>query len=361
MIKRIAVLSGDGIGPEVVSEALKVLDAIQNKYGYEFKLTEGKLGGVAIDTYGVSLPPVTVDLCRDSEAVLVGAVGGPKWDAECIDNRPEVGLLKLRSELELFANLRHGKMYTPLRSVSPLKDEQFGKCVDIMMVRELTGGIYFGEKGNYHSDNQEVAYDVEKYSDSEIRRIADVAFKLASIRNKKVISIDKANILESSKLWRRIVEEKATEYPDVELGHMYADNAAMQLIKKPNAFDVVVTANLFGDILSDEMSMIIGSIGLIPSASLGESTLGIYEPIHGSAPYMTNRDIANPIATILSLSLMLKYSFKMHEACKDIEMAIESVLNQGYRTKDTFRENDQILVGTKDMGTLIYNTILNAK
>ncbi len=355
---KIAVLPGDGIGPEVIEQALGVLKRVEKKYGCKMSLENGLIGGCAIDSTGVPLPEETVKLCKSSDAVLLGAVGGPKWDTLPGNLRPEAGLLGIRSSLGLFANLRPAVIYDALRDASPLRNEIIGKGIDIMVVRELTGGIYFGERGRSKSESGELsAYDTEKYSTSEIERITRVAFDTAMKRGKKVTSVDKANVLESSRLWRETVIKVSAEYPGVELNHMYVDNAAMQLVRNPGQFDVIVTSNIFGDILSDEASMITGSIGMLPSASLGSGTFGMYEPIHGSAPDIAGKNAANPIATILSLAMLFRYSLGMKEAARDIENAVVKVLGMGYRTGD-IAAPDSIVTGTKEMGELINSAIL---
>ena len=296
---RLAVIPGDGIGPEVVEQTLKVLDKVGEKYGHSFRYNRVLAGGCAIDACGRCLPQETVDVCRESDAVLLGAVGGWKWDSLSGDERPERALLGLRKELGLFANIRPAMLFDVMAKACPLKPEIVEGGLDIVVVRELTGGIYFGERGFRDTDMGPAAYDVEQYSEGEVRRIAKVAFDMAMKRNRKVTSVDKANVLESSRLWRRIVAEVAEDYPEVELNNLYVDNAAMQLVKEPKQFDVIVTGNIFGDILSDEASMITGSIGLLPSASLAEGNFGMYEPVHGSAPDIAGKDMANPMATIL--------------------------------------------------------------
>lgn len=322
---KIVLLKGDGIGPEIVDQAIKVLNCAAKKHGFEVEYEEALLGGAAIDATGSPLPQETIDACLNSDSVLLGAVGGPKWDSLPGNVRPEAGLLGIRSALKLFANLRPARIFPALREASPLKAEIIGENMDIMIVRELTGGIYFGERGRVG----DAAYDTEKYSVEEIRRIAVTAFELAMKRNKKLCSVDKANVLESSRLWRETVIEVSKNYPEVELNHMYVDNCAMQLVRNPKQFDVIVTSNMFGDILSDEASMISGSIGMLASASLGEGTLGLYEPIHGSAPDIAGTSKANPLATILSVAMMLQYSLDEPEAAKDIENAVSKTLDMG--------------------------------
>jgi 3-isopropylmalate dehydrogenase len=350
---KIAVIPGDGIGPEVVKQAFKVLDVVEKKYDCKFEYTEVLMGGVAIDATGVPLPEETVTICKDSDAVLLGAVGGEKWDVLPGHLRPEAGLLGIRKALNVFANLRPAIMFPQLKSASTLKEEVLGDGLDIMVIRELTGGAYFGEKSRSNTeDGGEKAWDTMAYSTYEIERIAKVAFETAMKRNNKLTLVDKANVLESSRLWRETVTKIAAQYPEVELNYMYVDNAAMQLIRNPKQFSTIVTENLFGDILSDEASMLTGSLGMLPSASLGETKLGLYEPIHGSAPDIAGQDKANPIATIMSVAMMLRYSFDMEEAANAIEKAVASILDKGYRTGDIM-ENGMTLVGTEKMGDLI--------
>ena len=331
----ITVLKGDGIGPDVVTEAMGVLECVGKKYGHDFVFNEKLAGGCAYDAYGEPLPEETLEACKNGDAILLGAVGGPKWDHLPANLRPEAGaLLKLRSSLGLYANLRPAIIHKALSDASPIKPEIIGDSLDILVVRELTGGIYFGERGYREGKHGEEAYDVEAYSEFEIKRIAVQAFEAAMKRNKHVTSIDKANVLESSRLWREVVHEVAKDYPDVTLTDMLVDNAAMQLVKNPRQFDVVVTSNMFGDILSDEASQITGSIGMLPSASLGATKRGMYEPIHGSAPDIAGQNKANPIATILSAAMMLRYSFDLMDEAQAIEDAVDAYLNAGYRTAD---------------------------
>ena len=336
----IALLRGDGIGPEIVDGACKVLQKVGDLCGHTFNFTRYLIGGAAIDEYGIPLPEETVTGCKNSDSVLLGAVGGPKWDTLPGDKRPEKALLGIRSALGLYTNLRPAKLFPALISECPLRSDVAARGVDIMMVRELTGGIYFGERGRREGKYGPEAYDTEAYSVMEIERIAHVAFKTAMKRRKKVISIDKANVLESSRLWRATVHRIAEQYPEVECTDMLVDNAAMQLIKNPSQFDVIVTTNMFGDILSDESSQVTGSIGLLPSASLGDSTCGMYEPIHGSAPDIAGQNKANPIATILSAAMMLRYSFSLEKEANMIEDAVAKVLEDGFRTAD--------IIGTRD-------------
>ena len=348
----IAVIHGDGIGPEVVGEALKVLDTIAEKYHHEFVYTPVLAGGCAIDAVGECLPQVTIDTCKAADAVLLGAVGGWKWDTLPGDKRPERALLGLRKELELFANIRPAMLFDALADACPLKPEIVEGGLDIVVVRELTGGIYFGERGTKDTELGLAAYDVEQYAEEEVKRIAVTAFDMAMKRNKKVTSVDKANVLESSRLWRRVVTEVAKDYPEVTLEHLYIDNAAMQLVRNPKQFDVIVTGNIFGDILSDEASMITGSIGMLPSASLAKGNFGMYEPVHGSAPDIAGQDKANPMATILSTAMMLRYTFGLSEEADAIENAVKTVLAKGYRTPDIYTEG-MTLVDTKEAGRLI--------
>jgi 3-isopropylmalate dehydrogenase len=330
----IALLRGDGIGPEIVDSAVEVLEKIAEKYNHKFNFTRYLIGGSAIDATGEPLPEETVKGCLASDSVLLGAVGGPKWDNLPGEKRPEKALLGIRSALELFTNLRPAKIYPALKNDCPLRPDIVEKGFDLMIVRELTGGIYFGKRGTVMGENGEEAFDTESYSRVEIERIAKVAFESAQKRNKKLISIDKANVLDTSRLWRKIIHEMSEKYPDVECSDMLVDNAAMQLVKNPAQFDVVVTSNMFGDILSDEASQITGSIGMLPSASLGSTKRGMYEPIHGSAPDIAGQNIANPIATILSAAMMLRYSFDLGKEADDIENAVEKFLELGYRTAD---------------------------
>ena len=330
----IALLKGDGIGPEIVDSAVRVLDAVGKKYGHSFSFTPYDIGGVAIDKYGIPLPEATVEGCLKSDSVILGAVGGPKWDTLPGHLRPEKALLGIRAAMELFTNLRPAKLYPALKDECPLRSDIVEGGFDIMIVRELTGGIYFGERGMREGKYGEEAYDTECYSRMEIERIARVAFEAARKRRGKLVSIDKANVLESSRLWRKIIHEMAFEYPDVECSDMLVDNAAMQLVRNPAQFDVIVTTNMFGDILSDEASQITGSIGMLPSASLGNTTRGLYEPIHGSAPDIAGQNKANPIATILSAAMMLLYSFGLSAESDCIVNAVDKVLAEGWRTAD---------------------------
>jgi len=344
---KIAIIKGDGIGNEIVEEAIKVLDAVSSNENFELEYNEYLLGGSAIDVFNNPCPDETIKGCLNSDAILFGAIGGPKWDNLPKEKRPESGLLKLRKSLNLFANIRPAIIFDELVNASSLKPEII-KGVDLVVVRELTGGIYFGEP-RYKDDKK--AYNTMIYTREEIERIAKVAFEEAKKRNKKVTSVDKANVLEVSELWREVVEDVKKEYPEVELEHMYVDNAAMQLVRNPKQFDVILTSNIFGDILSDEASMIVGSIGLLPSASIG-GKVGLFEPIHGSAPDIAGQGIANPIATILSAAMMLDFLGE-HQASKKIKNAIKKVLKEGYRTKDLASFDAKEVVTTSEMGSLI--------
>ena len=355
---KIAVLKGDGIGPEIVNEAMKALDAVAEKCGFTVEYDEALLGGCAIDATGVPLPDETVAKCKAADSTLLGAVGGAKWDTLPGHLRPEKGLLGIRSALGLFANLRPARIFEPLREASPLRADIINGSLDIMVVRELTGGIYFGERGRLEENGVPAAYDTEKYSVPEIERIARIGFDLAMKRGKKLCSVDKANVLESSRLWRETVTKMAAEYPEVELSYMYVDNCAMQLVRNPSQFDVILTSNIFGDILSDEASMISGSIGMLASASLGETGSGLYEPIHGSAPDIAGQNIANPLATILSVAMMLKYSLGQPQASDMIETAVAQVLTQA-RTPDIYVEGMR-KVTCSEMGDLVAELIRNA-
>ncbi|WP_326906706.1 3-isopropylmalate dehydrogenase [Sedimentibacter sp. MB31-C6] len=352
MIYKIAVIKGDGIGPEIVEEAIKILNKIGDKYNHNFDFNEVLAGGIAIDKVGKNLPNETLEICRNSDAVILGAVGGPKWDSLPGNERPEKALLELRKKLNLYSNIRPAVMFDVLKESCPLKPEIIKGGMDIVIVRELTSGIYFGEKyskGDYACDSME-------YSKYEIERIAHQAFKIAQTRNKQVTSVDKSNVLETSRLWRKTVNEIAKKYPDITLNHMYVDNAAMQLVKNPKQFDVIVTENMFGDILSDEASMITGSIGMLPSASLGDNNFGMYEPVHGSAPDIAGSNKANPIATILSISMMLKYSFDLQKESDNIEHAVKKALKDGFRTPDIGKIGEKIIT-TQEMGNIIVENI----
>ena len=350
---QITLIPGDGIGPEVMREAVLTLEIIGQKFGHSFDCSEKDAGGIAIDKFANPLPKDTLDSAKASDAVLLGAVGGWKWDNLPEGSpRPESALLGLRGGLGLYANLRPAVLYPALKNACPLREDIATDGIDIMVVRELTGGMYFGDRGRKITELGEAAWDTEMYSRTEVRRIAKTAFEIAMKRKKHVTNIDKANILESSRLWRETVLEVAKDYPDVSVDHMYVDNASMQLVRCPAQFDVIVTTNMFGDILSDEASQITGSIGMLPSASLGDSGLGMYEPIHGSAPDIAGKDIANPIAMILSVGMMLKHSFGLADEANMIEKAVSSVLDEGYRTADIISAGMK-KVGTKEMGELI--------
>lgn len=353
---KLAVIPGDGIGPDVVEQTLLVLDKVGEKFGHTFHYQKVLAGGCAIDATGGCLPQETIDVCKAADAVLLGAVGGWKWDNLPGDQRPERALLGLRKALGLFANLRPALLFEQLADASPLKPEILAGGLDIVVVRELTGGIYFGEKGFRDTDLGPAAYDVEQYAEEEVRRIAKVAFDMAMKRSKHVTSVDKANVLESSRLWRRVVAEVAQDYPEVTLDNLYVDNAAMQLVRNPRQFDVIVTSNIFGDILSDEASQITGSIGMLPSASLAKGNFGMYEPVHGSAPDIAGQDKANPMATILSAAMMLRYTFGLLQEADAVENAVKAVLDQGYRTPDLFA-GEGTLIGTAEMGRRIAEAI----
>ncbi len=353
---KVAVLSGDGIGPEVMAEALKVLDAVEQKYDVTFERTFANVGGIAIDEDGKALPEKTVDICRASDAILFGSVGGPKWETLPPDEQPERGaLLPLRKIFGLFCNLRPAIIFPALTGASSLKEDVIAGGFNLLVVRELTGGIYFAQpKGIEGEGAARTGFDTMKYSDAEVERISHVAFQAARKRDKKVCSIDKANVLSTSVLWREVVERVAKEYPDVALSHMYVDNAAMQLVRWPKQFDVMLCGNMFGDIISDEAAMLTGSLGMLPSASLAEGSFGMYEPSGGSAPDIAGQGIANPIAQILSASMMLRYSFGMIDAADAIDSAVEKTLNQGYRTGDIYQGKDgEKKVNTVAMGDAI--------
>lgn len=356
----IALLRGDGIGPEIVDSAVRVLNHIAPKFGHTFTFTPYLIGGAAIDATGAPLPEETVTGCLAADSVLLGAVGGPKWDTLPGDKRPEKALLGIRSAMELYTNLRPAKLYPALKDACPLRPETAANGFDILIVRELTGGIYFGDRGYREGKYGTEAYDTECYSRVEVERIARAAFEAAEKRHGKVISIDKANVLETSRLWRKTVHEIAAEYPNVTVTDMLVDNAAMQLVKDPSQFDVIVTSNMFGDILSDEASQITGSIGMLPSASLGATARGLYEPIHGSAPDIAGQNLANPIATILSAAMMLRYSFDLGAEADAIEEAVGKVLEAGYRTHDIASKTGSDAfapLGTIEMTDKIIETI----
>jgi 3-isopropylmalate dehydrogenase len=349
---KIAVIEGDGIGPEVVEQAVRVLDAIALKFGHTFDYQYVEAGGCAIDSQGKALPKETLDVCKASDAVLLGAVGGPKWDTLPGSERPEQALLGLRSGLGLFANLRPVQLFKELADNCPLKKEIIGEELDIMIVRELTGGIYFGNRKTEERNGVMTADDTMTYSVPEIDRVVRVAMKIAQGRDKKLTSVDKANILDTSRLWRSTVESIAKEYPDIQLDHLYVDNTAMQLVRNPKQFDVIVTGNMFGDILSDEGAMLTGSIGMLPSASLGEGTMGMYEPVHGSAPDIAGKGLANPIATIMSIAMLLRHSFNLFDEAKAIEDAVSNILAKGLRTGDIAAKGDAIS-STAEIGDAI--------
>lgn len=353
--KKIAILPGDGIGPEVIAEAVKVLKKTEELFGYRFETETGLFGGIAIDETGTPLPEDTLAKCQRADAVLLGAVGGPKWDNNPKELRPETGLLGIRKALGLFSNIRPAVIFDCLKEASTLKPEVL-EGTDLIVVRELTGGIYFGEKFRRDTENGQEAVDTCVYNVKEVERIVRQAFQIARDRRKKLCSVDKANVLETSRLWRETVNKIAPDYPDVELEHVLVDNCAMQLLRRPSSFDVIVTENMFGDILSDEAAMLTGSIGMLSSASLGEGSFGLYEPVHGSAPDIAGQGIANPIATILSVALMFKLSFGYHEAGDAIEKAVKSVLDAGHRTGDIAVDKSKAL-GTTAMGDLIVAAI----
>ncbi len=352
---RITVLKGDGIGPEIVDETIKVLGVCAEKFGFSFEFDYQLLGGCAIDEKGVPFPKETEIACKNSDAVLLGAVGGPKWDSLSGDARPEKGLLKIRESLGLYANLRPAKIFKPLKNASPLKSDIVDNGLDILIVRELTGGIYFGERGITNENGVVSAYDTEKYSTVEIERIVRAGFEYAMQRNKKLTCVDKANVLESSRLWRKVCEEVKKDYPEVELSYMYVDNCAMQLVRNPAQFDTIVTSNIFGDILSDEASMISGSIGMLASASLADGAFGLYEPIHGSAPDIAGKNIANPLAAILSGAMMLRYTFNEVDAAEAVENAVDKALSVA-RTVDIYEDGYE-KVTTSQMGDLVCSYI----
>ena len=352
MVKNIAVIRGDGIGPEIVGEALRVLDKVAELYGHTFNYTDVDMGGCAIDKYGDPLPEAELKKCVDADSVLLGAVGGDKWNDVPGHMRPEKGLLRLRAGMGVYSNNRPAKIWRQLADASPLKKEIVDAGIDFIIVRELIGGIYFGE----HKTEGDTAIDVLTYSEAEIERIGRIGFETAQKRNKKLCSVEKSNVLDSSRLWKKVMHRLAEEYPDVELSDMLVDNCAMQIVKNPSQFDVIVTENMFGDILSDEASMITGSIGMIPSSSLGATKCGLYEPIHGSAPDIAGQDKANPIGTILSAAMMLRYSFDMTEEANAIENAVSAYLDGGYRTADIMSDGGQ-LVGCKQCGELIVKNL----
>ena len=354
---RIALLKGDGIGPEIVESAAAVLEKIGQKYGHSFQFADFLIGGIAIDKTGAPLPQETVDGCLQSDSVLLGAVGGPKWDSQPAELRPEKALLGIRAALGLYTNLRPAKIYPALRDASPLRPEITGKGVDLLIVRELTGGIYFGERGYRTGKFGEEAFDTEAYSVTEIERIGRAAFEAAKKRRGQVTSIDKANVLETSRLWRKTMHRLAEEYPEIAYSDLLVDNAAMQLVRDPAQFDVIVTSNMFGDILSDEASQITGSIGMLPSASLGDGTRGMYEPIHGSAPDIAGQNKANPIATVLSAAMLLRYSLGLSAEADAIEAAVGKVLDQGYRTADLLGQKPGAPLSCTEMTAKILSEI----
>ncbi len=356
MEKNIAVIKGDGIGPEIVTQAMAVLERVAEKFGHRFRFTEVEMGGCAIDRYGVNLPEDSLTQCLAADSVLLGAVGGPKWDGVEKSNRPEKALLRLRSALGLYANLRPAQMFPQLAAASPLRADIAAKGIDFVVVRELIGGIYFGEHRTETAGGEPVATDVMKYAGHEIERIARSAFDTARKRRRHVTSVDKSNVLDCSRLWKQVVDRVALDYPDVTVRHMLVDNCAMQIVRDPSQFDVLLTENMFGDILSDEASMITGSVGMIPSASLGEGSRGLYEPIHGSAPDIAGKNLANPIGTILSAAMMLRYSFDMPAEADAVEAAVSRVLDAGYRTADIWAEG-ACKIGCAEMGAKIAQAI----
>ncbi|WP_343210524.1 3-isopropylmalate dehydrogenase [Anaerolentibacter hominis] len=357
---QIAVIPGDGIGPEIVREAQKVLNKVGDRYGHTFHYTEVLLGGASIDVHGVPLTDEAIETAKKSDSVLMGSIGGntttSPWYKLPPEKRPEAGLLKIRKALNLFANLRPAVLYDELKGACPLKDEIIGDGFDMLIMRELTGGLYFGERKTVEENGVMKAYDTLTYDENEIRRIAKRGFDIAMKRRKNVISVDKANVLDSSRLWRKVVEEVAADYPEVTLTHMLVDNCAMQLVKDPGQFDVILTENMFGDILSDEASMVTGSIGMLASASLNDTKFGLYEPSHGSAPDIAGQDIANPIATILSAAMMLRYSLDLDKEADAVEDAVKKALKDGYRTIDIMSEG-KVQVGTSRMGDIIVGSI----
>ena len=356
MTKNIAVIRGDGIGPEIVEQTLKVLDKIADLYGHTFNYTDVDMGGCAIDKWGNPLPEEMLKKCVESDSVLLGAVGGEKWNSVPGDMRPEKGLLRLRAGMGVYSNNRPAKIWQQLADASPLKKEIVDKGIDFIIVRELIGGIYFGEHTTAEENGEKKAVDVLSYTESDIERIGRIGFETARKRDKKLCSVEKSNVLDSSRLWKSVMHRLAEEYPDVELSDMLVDNCAMQIVKNPAQFDVIVTENMFGDILSDEASMITGSIGMIPSSSLGATSCGLYEPIHGSAPDIAGMDIANPIGTVLSVAMMLRYSFDMPKEADAIENAVSSVLDEGFRTADIMSDGCK-KVGCSEMGKLIISKL----
>ena len=356
MTRNIAVIRGDGIGPEIVEQAVRVLDRVAALYGHTFTYTDVDMGGNAIDKWGNPLPREMLDKCLESDSVLLGAVGGPKWNDVPGPMRPEKGLLRLRAGMGVYSNNRPAKIWPQLAAASPLKQEIVDKGIDFLIVRELIGGIYFGKHETVSQNAEAVAIDELRYSESEIRRIGRIGFESARKRRKKLCSVEKSNVLDSSRLWKKVMHQLAEEYPDVELSDMLVDNCAMQIVKDPSQFDVIVTENMFGDILSDEASMITGSIGMIPSSSLGAGSRGLYEPIHGSAPDIAGQDKANPIGTILAAAMMLRYSFDLAQEADAIENAVSAVLDAGFRTGDIYSPGCT-LVGCEEMGRRIRENI----
>ena len=359
MAQNIAVIRGDGIGPEIVEQALLVLNRVAERFGHEFTYIDVDMGGNAIDKWGDPLPQEMLRRCLDSDSVLLGAVGGPKWNDVPGPMRPEKGLLRLRAGMGVYSNNRPAKIWPQLASASPLKQEIVDKGIDFLIVRELIGGIYFGKHETVTENGEKVAIDELRYSEEEIRRIGRIGFETARKRGKRLCSVEKSNVLDSSRLWKKVMHELAAEYPDVALSDMLVDNCAMQIVRDPSQFDVIVTENMFGDILSDEASMITGSIGMIPSSSLGQTSRGLYEPIHGSAPDIAGKDIANPIGTILAAAMMLRYSFDMAQEADAIEAAVSQVLDGGYRTKDILPADPTgcTLVGCQEMGRRIIENL----
>ena len=359
MAQNIAVIRGDGIGPEIVEQALLVLNRVAERFGHEFTYTDVDMGGNAIDKWGDPLPQEMLRRCLDSDSVLLGAVGGPKWNDVPGPMRPEKGLLRLRAGMGVYSNNRPAKIWPQLASASPLKQEIVDKGIDFLIVRELIGGIYFGKHETVTENGEKVAIDELRYSEEEIRRIGRIGFETARKRGKRLCSVEKSNVLDSSRLWKKVMHELAAEYPDVALSDMLVDNCAMQIVRDPSQFDVIVTENMFGDILSDEASMITGSIGMIPSSSLGQTSRGLYEPIHGSAPDIAGKDIANPIGTILAAAMMLRYSFDMEKEADAIESAVSQVLDAGYRTRDILPADPTgcTLVGCQEMGRRIIENL----
>ena len=356
MERTIALIRGDGIGPEIMAQALEVLGAVERRFGHRFTYREAPMGGAAIDAFGVPLPDSSLQTCLKADSVLLSAIGGPKWDAIDPALRPEKGLLALRSGMGLYANLRPARLIPQLREASPLRSDIVDRGIDFMVVRELIGGAYFGQHRTWEEDGESCASDLMAYREHEIRRILRVGFETAMKRNRRLCSVDKANVLDSSKLWRKLVNEMSAQYPEVEVRHMYVDNCAMQIVRDPSQFDVIVTENLFGDILSDEASQITGSIGMLPSASLAKGNFGMYEPVHGSAPDIAGQDKANPMATILSAAMMLRYTFGLLQEADAVENAVKAVLDQGYRTPDLFA-GEGTLIGTAEMGRRIAEAI----